>query len=160
MEQVSWDDVTGLFLPKLKGLLSGRADVQLPTEAEWEYACRAGTTTAYSFGDTFDLAKAHVLAKETVPVKALAPNPWGLHQMHGNVSEWCADAKRTYASSTVENPDGGQLGIDRVLRGGSLGSGAWRVRSAFRLDAPRGRRIQFIGFRFALRSIEPGAEGR
>jgi sulfatase modifying factor 1 len=160
VENVSWNDVTGLFLPKLKGLLGGRADVLLPTEAEWEYACRAGTTTAYCFGDRFDPAKVHVQAKETVPVKALAPNPWGLHQMHGNVWEWCADAKRIYAASAVENPDGGQDGVFRVLRGGSWDDVAGRARSAHRFESHRDYRLQGIGFRFALRSIEPGAGGR
>jgi formylglycine-generating enzyme required for sulfatase activity len=160
VDSVSWDDVTGLFLPKLKDLLGGRADVLLPTEAEWEYACRAGTTTAYSFGDRFDPAEVHVQAEETVPVKALAPNAWGLHQMHGNVWEWCADAKRTYAASAVENPDGGQDGVGRVLRGGSWGIEAGCARSACRYLDTRFSRIQDFGFRFALRSIEPGAGGR
>lgn len=162
VENVSWNDVTGLFLPKLKGLLVGRADVLLPTEAEWEYACRAGTKTAYSFGDTFDPAKAHVHAKETVPVKALVPNPWGLHQMHGNMREWCADAMRTYAAAAVKDPEGGQdsWAWTCVLRGGSWEDTPNSARSAYRQPAPRDHVWRNVGFRFALRSIEPAAGGR
>ncbi len=160
VDNVSWDHVTGLFLPKLNGLLSGQADVLLPTEAEWEYACRAGTTTAYSFGDTFDPTKVHVHAKQAVPVKALAPNPWGLHQMHGNVWEWCADARRTYGVEPAVDPDGGQDSVLRVLRGGSwYGEAGW-ARSAVRRHLHRDLRFQYFGFRFALRSIESGARGR
>lgn len=159
-DRVSWDDVTRLFLPQLTGLLGAGMEAVLPTEAEWEYACRAGTTTAYSFGDRFDPAMAHVQAMESVQVKALPPNPWGLYQMHGNVWEWCADAKRPYEAERVTDPDGGRDGVNRVLRGGSWSGGARWARSAYRHGNHRNLRGQSFGFRFAVRSIKPGAGGR
>ena len=131
-ERVSWDDVTQKFLPALNRQLSGVAAV-LPTEAQWEYACRAGTETAYHFGDTIDTDQVNYngnhpspggrqgeFRKRAVPVKALPANTWGLYQMYGNVREWCADARRGYtAEPVVEDPDGGQDGVFRVLRGGA-----------------------------------------
>ena len=100
----------------------------LPTEAEWEYSCRAGTKTGYSFGDAFDPARANVNSKETVTVKAYPPNPWGLYQMHGNVWEWCADNQRPYDAGSVTDPDGGQEGALRALRGGAWFDGpAWEA---------------------------------
>jgi formylglycine-generating enzyme required for sulfatase activity len=157
VEQVDWAEVTAGFLPNLSGLFGGRVEAVLPTEAEWEYACRAGTTTAFSFGDDFDPARAHVAAKQTVPVKALPPNPWGLYQMHGNVCEWCADSRRTYGMSPMVNPDGGQEVSCRTLRGGSWSSGALGVRSAARICQHIDDRVANFGFRFALKSIEAGA---
>jgi formylglycine-generating enzyme len=135
------------------------AEVFLPTEAQWEYACRAGTKTAYHFGETITTDQVNFDGQRTVPVKALPANPWGLYQMHGNVWEWCADALRSYTEESVADPDGGQDGSGRAVRGGSwLGEAGW-ARCAFRLGAPRGARYDFLGFRFALRSVEPGRQG-
>lgn len=170
-EQVSWDDVVTEFLPALNQQLT-EAEVFLPTEAQWEYACRAGTKTAYHFGETITTdhvnfdgnhpppgGKAGVYREKTVPVKALSGNAWGLYQMHGNVWEWCADARRSYTEESVTDPDGGQGGSDRALRGGSWYSVAWWSRSAHRSDSHRDDRRGNIGFRFALSSIELGRQG-
>jgi formylglycine-generating enzyme required for sulfatase activity len=112
---------------------------RLPTEAEWEYACRAGTTTAYSFGgDPRDLRNhawyAENAAKKAHPVGQKRPNPWRLFDMHGNVGEWCNDAydKSAYASHAEENPRGPAAGRRYVVRGGSWDSRAEACRSAAR----------------------------
>jgi formylglycine-generating enzyme required for sulfatase activity len=172
VERVSWDDVTQKFLPALNRQLTGVAAV-LPTEAQWEYACRAGTETAYHFGEQIHSDQVNYdgnhpppggrqgeYRERTVPVKALPANGWGLYQMHGNVLEWCADARRGYTAEPVEDPDGGQDGVGRVLRGGAWYFGARFARSAIRFEDPRDYRDVDFGFRFALRSIEPGAGGR
>ncbi len=171
VEQVSWDDVTEKFLPALNRQLA-EAEVFLPTEAQWEYACRAGTKTAYHVGETITTdqvnfdgnhpppgGKVGVYRRQTVPVKALPANPWGLYQMHGNVWEWCADARRSYAEESVTDPNGGQDGPGRALRGGSWDFGAICSRSAFRNYLGRDERFASFGFRFALRSVEPSRQG-
>jgi formylglycine-generating enzyme required for sulfatase activity len=115
-------------------------EYRLPTEAEWEYACRAGTTTAFSFGD--DAAKLGQYAwyqknaedigeKYAHRVGQKLPNPWGLYDMHGNVFEWCQDwAGRSGSEKVVSDPVGPAQGKYRVLRGGSLRTLSWHVRSA------------------------------
>ncbi|WP_442774827.1 SUMF1/EgtB/PvdO family nonheme iron enzyme [Sphaerotilus montanus] len=157
VEKVSSDDVTERFLPALNRQL-GEGAAYLPTEAQWEYACRAGTTTAYEFGDAFDPARANVSggAGNTVPVRQFPPSRWGLYQMHGNVLEWCADARRSYTEESVTDPEGGQDGSDRAVRGGSWLCVAKWSRSAFRGINTRYFRLGSFGFRFALRSVEQG----
>lgn len=157
VENVSWDDVTGQFLSALTRQLH-EAEVFLPTELQWEYACRAGTTTMFEFGDVFDPSRANISGGvgKTVLVRQFSPSRWGLYQMHGNVHEWCADASRRYTEKSVTDPEGSQDGSDRVLRGGSWDDGARWSRSACRDGGPRRRRRGYFGFRFALRSIEPG----
>jgi formylglycine-generating enzyme required for sulfatase activity len=170
VEQVSWDDVTKKFLSALNGVLA-EAEVFLPTEAQWEYACRAGTKTAYHFGETITTdqvnfdgnhpppgGQAGVYRQKTLPVKALLANSWGLYQMHGNVWEWCSDARRSYAEESVADPDGGQGGSVRALRGGSWLLGAGWSRGASRHGYHRVTRSGRFGFRFALRSVEPGRQ--
>ncbi|HRH75311.1 MAG TPA: formylglycine-generating enzyme family protein, partial [Zoogloea sp.] len=159
VEKVSWDDVTARFLPGLQRHLGVEVEAELPTEAEWEYACRAGTKTAYSFGEAFEPSRANVNSAETVPVKARAPNPWGLYQMHGNVLEWCADDRRPYGAESVTDPAGDREGAGRALRGGAWNLEPWWARSAYRYGLHRDDRYVFIGFRFALRSIQSGAGG-
>jgi len=159
VENVSWDDVTERFLPGLQRHLGAEVAAELPTEAEWEYACRAGTKTAYSFGEAIDPSQVNVSSAETVPVKARAPNPWGLYQMHGNVWEWCADDRRPYGAGPVTDPAGDRDGAVRALRGGAWGSEPRWARSAYRYGYLRDLRSGLTGFRFALRSIPGGAGG-
>jgi formylglycine-generating enzyme required for sulfatase activity len=173
VENVNWHDVQD-FLRKLEGLLPGcRAD--LPTEAEWEYACRAGTTTPFSFGKTITTDEVNYDGNypyaggakgkdrgKTVPVKSLPANVWGLYEMHGNVWEWCADGMRTYDGELQVDPRGPE-GKEprRADRGGSWISIARRARSACRDTFHPGLVYGFQGFRLCLRSIGPGqVQGR
>jgi formylglycine-generating enzyme required for sulfatase activity len=117
---------------------------RLPTEAEWEYACRAGTTTRYSFGNPAAKLSQHSWFKEnanktTHPVGQKMPNPWGLYDMHGNVWEWCNDyyGEDYYRNSRTEDPPGPSVGQERVLRGGSWASTAQSACSSSRYsEAP------------------------
>ena len=151
---VSWDDCQK-FIKKLNGLTKGK--YRLPTEAEWEYACRAGTTTAYSFGSKItpkDANYAGSKIEKPVEVGSYKPNAFGLYDMHGNVREWCEDRMgedRTadYPAGAVTDPMGPATGLPRVLRGGSyfLGPDS-ELRSAFRIWTADGG-FESIGFRLA-----------
>jgi formylglycine-generating enzyme required for sulfatase activity len=123
---------------------------RLPTEAEWEYACRAGTTTAYAFGETFDPKLANNNGSETVPVRSLPANPWGFFEMHGNVWEWCQDWFGDYPPGPVIDPVGPAEGSFRVLRGGSWFFVARYLRSASRYHVDPGDRSHTPGVRLAL----------
>ncbi len=127
---------------------------RLPTEAEWEYACRAGTSTPYSTGSSeSDLSRAGWYSgnsnSTTHPVGQKAANAWGLYDMHGNVWEWCSDwyVENYYSSSPANNPPGPSSGISRVLRGGSWGYNAWSCRAADRNWTQPYHRDYSIGFR-------------
>lgn len=137
VEQVSWDAVTARFLPEVNRRVPG-LNALLPTEMQWEYACRAGTATAYHWGDApIPPGRAQHEAcepRQTVPVKSFEPNAWGLYQMHGNVMEWCAEGGR---------------GDDRVARGGSWSGPARTLRSACRIERSRTSARNDLGFRFA-----------
>ena len=174
VEHVSWDDVQRFF-SALEGpdLLPAGIEAVLPTEAQWEYACRAGETRAYSFGDSVDrkqvnfdsgdnVQKRWQEKRTTVPVKALPANRWGLYQMHGNVWEWCDDAMRPYTADAVTHPSGatGEGVKSFAARGGCWFSFARLARSAQRDQLERVWRDGFLGFRFALRSnSQQGASG-
>jgi formylglycine-generating enzyme required for sulfatase activity len=126
---------------------------RLPTEAEWEYACRAGTTTPFSTGNNITTSQANYdgsepynnnakgeYRKKTMPVGSFAPNVWGLYDMHGNVREWCWNWYEYYSSGSQTDPVGPSSGSHRVLRGGSWLDDGWRVRSANRIFiTPSGR---------------------
>jgi formylglycine-generating enzyme required for sulfatase activity len=160
-EMVSWQDVQ-----QFNEIASRMAHVPvtLPTEAEWEYACRAGTTTRYSFGDDPELLVQYGNVADqalkaqwklipgypfikgddgfsvTAPVKSFKPNPWGLYDMHGNVWQWCQDIELTKLTAND----------DRIVRGGSWGDIAPNCRSASRNKHPLDFRSPNLGFRFII----------
>lgn len=124
----------------------------LPSEAQWEYACRAGTTTAYAVGDQITYREANFDARikgQTSVVGSYQANAWGLRDMHGNVWEWCADWFGDYPLKSVTDPQGPEIGKDRVVRGGSWHDYARIVRSAFRDRHEPGISSSSLGFRCA-----------
>jgi formylglycine-generating enzyme required for sulfatase activity len=155
VEQVSWDDVQ-VFIQRLNRQ-EGHNRYRLPTEAEWEYAARAGTSSAYSFGDGADSLGRYAWygnnsGVETHPVGQKQPNAWGLYDMHGNVWEWVQDwyGERYYSNASGTDPKGPSSGSIRVLRGGSWFDDAEYCRSAFRGSFTPDDRGNDIGFRLAL----------
>ena len=159
VEMVSWDDAVE-FCKKLSELpdekKAGRV-YRLPTEAEWEYACRAGSKTAYSFDDEEGLLPEYGWfnrnsSRRTHTVGLLEPNAWGLYDMHGNVWEWCSDRQGKYPKGAVSDPTGPKVGSFRVLRGGSWFLGAANCRSANRIRNDPSYRLYYYGFRVALSS--------
>jgi formylglycine-generating enzyme required for sulfatase activity len=162
VETVSWEEAAE-FCRKLSNLpeekAAGRA-YRLPSEAQWEYACRAGNTGRFGF-NSHGMPEQQVLRAYGVfmpdgtphPVGTLKPNAWGLYDMHGNVWEWCQDwyDKDYYAKSPADDPTGPLGGSSRVIRGGCCAAPAWRCRSAFRtyLD-PGVRSTALLGFRVSL----------
>ena len=152
VDSVSWNDIQALFLPSLAHELGAGTRARLPTEAEWEYACRAGSRATFHFGDSASprWMRFGGDTEGPVPVQALPPNAWGLHQMHGNVWEWCQDAKRRYLAEPALDPRGGSADVNRVLRGGSWAGPARWARSSCRFEAPRSQRLDDAGFRFVL----------
>ena len=139
-------------LPEERG--AGRV-YRLPTEAEWEYACRAGTTTKYSFGDVDSQLGYYGwfsgnADEQTHPVGLKKPNGWGLYDMHGNVWEWCNDFYGYYPDGAVTDPQGLLSGSGRVLRGGSCRSSARHGRSAYRSWTVTSGRGSHLGFRLAM----------
>jgi formylglycine-generating enzyme required for sulfatase activity len=151
---ISWADL-GVFVGELNEA-EGREIYRLPTEAEWEYACRAGTTTKWSFGDdvsqlveyawyynnAFDMGEMYAHA-----VGTKLPNPWGLYDMHGNVWEWCQDWKGSYLSGSQVDPVGLSSGSARVVRSGGFYYYDLYLRSANRNRHSPGKRDYFIGAR-------------
>lgn len=147
---------------------------RLPTEAEWEYACRAGTTTPFNTGNNITTSLANfdgrdiyngnpaggVYIEQTQPVGSYAPNAWGLYDMHGNVREWCRDywSSSYYSSSAVANPQGSTSSIWRMWRGGSWNDGAKNCRSAYRSSALPENYNNQLGFRLAADIMQVGAD--
>jgi formylglycine-generating enzyme required for sulfatase activity len=155
VEKVSWDDVQE-FIRRLNTKESG-ARYRLPTEAEWEYAARAGSSTAYGFGDGVGQLGQYAwydgnAGNTTHPVGQLQPNAWGLYDMHGNVWEWVQDWYGPYANGTVTDPAGPHAGSNRVYRGGGWRDDARYCRSAYRNNRAPGHRIAILGFRL-LREV-------
>jgi sulfatase modifying factor 1 len=165
---------TGDFCRRLteRGRRSGELpadwEFRLPTEAQWEYACRAGTTTATSFGDSLSSTQANFKGQpynggapgpslnRAAPVGSYPANPWGLHDMHGNTFEWCRDWYHSRlpggtdpdlyaAEAAAQRSEHG--GISRVRRGGAWSDDGWPCRSAFRVRFEPERRYDHIGFR-------------
>ncbi len=158
VDNVSWNNAVR-FCSQLSALPEEKAAgrvYRLPTEAEWEYACRAGSTTSWNCGNEEirlgDFAWFGNSSRGRVhPVRAKKPNAWGLCDMHGNVWEWCADwyEKDYYASSPVDDPPGPTAGTLRVVRGGGWGSTASDCRAAFRSTGLPIIRDNRLGFRVA-----------
>ena len=161
--RVSWFDCMK-FIKQLNKL--GQGKYRLPTEAEWEYSARAGTTTAYNWGDTIDCKKAMygnnslkynvcqgyiksigLPIDQPAPVKTYNPNSWGLYDMHGNVWEWCMDWFGNYEKNPVTDPKGPVSGTERVRRGGSWFKYSYSCRSANRSFGHPATRYRTTGFR-------------
>jgi formylglycine-generating enzyme required for sulfatase activity len=152
VENVSWNDAVA-FCKKLSEK-TGRT-VRLPTEAEWEYACRAGSRTRYSFGDDAEQLPRYAWFRKnsgskTQPVGQKQSNAWGLFDMHGNVWEWCSDWSGSYANAVATDPTGPKGGKSRVLRGGCWYSHSQYCRSADRGGGSPGLRGGNYGFRVAV----------
>lgn len=174
VENVSWYDATEFCreLSSRSGL-----NIDLPSEAEWEYACRAGTSTPFAYGKAIDSSMANFNGRfpyggakiglyrlTTLPVRSFKPNNWGLFGMHGNVKEWCLDWYGNYPSGTVRDPlnrnpspheiisdEGIMQRSDKVLRGGSWDSLGIFLRSASRDSNAPETRLGTIGFRIIIR---------
>jgi formylglycine-generating enzyme required for sulfatase activity len=160
---VSWNDVQQ-FQVWLNSLgLNEIGSFQSPTEAQWEYACRAGTTSPYYFGRQLNGTQANCdgnypygtdkegpYHEKTTPVGKYPANDWGLHDMHGNVFEWCADWYGDYPKGSATDPSGPEVSSFRVYRGGSWCNEAADCRSAGRRGNGPSIRISTIGFRVAL----------
>jgi formylglycine-generating enzyme required for sulfatase activity len=157
VDSVSWHDCQD-FIRKLRD--QDKKPYRLPTEAEWEYACRAGSTTAFHFGETVSTDQANyngnftygngkkgVYRAKTVVVGSFPANAWGLHDMHGNVWQWCQDWHGGYAVKDVADPQGPKTGKNRVLRGGSWASNPIFCRCANRNFSDPDNRTEFHGFR-------------
>ena len=149
VEQVSWEDCQE-FIRRLNG--QGEGIYRLPTEAEWEYACRAGTTTARFFGEDAGQLDAYAWYDgnsegKTHPVGGKQPNAWGVYDLYGNVWEWCRDWSGDYTADDATDPTGPATGQCRVLRGGNWYSKEDNCRSATRSNNTPGSRIFGGGFR-------------
>lgn len=168
VDQVSWDDATN-YCGRLtaRELAAGRLpagyEYRLPTEAQWEFACRAGTTTATAYGSSLSSTQANFSGdlpynggtpgpylRRTTKVGGYAANAWGLHDMHGNVEEWCLDSMKVHPGGS----DPTLTVIFRVLRGGSYSSDGQGCRSARRWGAFPETRSDGIGFRIALVPVQ------
>jgi formylglycine-generating enzyme required for sulfatase activity len=162
VEKIPWADAVD-FCQKLSQK-TGRT-VRLPTEADWEYACRAGTATTFHTGDTINADQANywaiytwgngkkgVYRQKTTPVGTFKPNAWGLYDMHGNVLQWCSDwyGKDYYAKSPAADPPGPETGVRRVMRGGCLGYKPSMCRSAYRENLMPEWRFESLGFRIVV----------
>lgn len=166
VENVSWNDVQ-LFIQKLnkrEGTNKLHNEYMLPTEAQWEYACRAGSKTSFANGKLIGLKSNLNLdaigwyennSRQTIhPIATRAPNIWGLYDMHGNVSEWCSNSKYRYPSYAVKNPPISYLdsGSNRVFRGGNWSDLPYACRSAYR----KGERKTYKNYNLGFRLIKRG----
>ena len=183
VETVSWDDAVAYCVAltakeRNQGRLPSGFAYRLPTEAEWEYACRAGTTTAFHFGEAMRSGMANFNGRYEYPpcdegsyscynpsgvylsaptkVENHAPNAWGLHDMHGNISEWCHDwFADNLPGGSVTDPLGPETGEIRIIKGGSWDENAWGCRAAFRFSIYPDARSNTIGFRVVIGAVHP-----
>ncbi|MDA8990389.1 SUMF1/EgtB/PvdO family nonheme iron enzyme [Opitutales bacterium] len=170
VEKASWEDAQ-IFLSQLNsieqtaGRLPNGWKYVLPTEAQWEYACRAGTTTAYSWGNDINSSRANYNwdggpndgndFKQTRDVGQYAANPWGFFDMQGNVWEWVSDWKANYLTGAQTNPEGPASGSYRVKRGGSWNNDGTYLRSAKRYSSTPSYRATGLGFRVGFQPVQP-----
>ena len=158
VERVSWT-ACQTFIARLNDQIPGLA-LRLPTEAQWEYACRAGTTGA-RYDENLDSIAWYEMNSEdeTHEVGQKRPNAWGLYDMLGNVLEWCEDWYAPYSANAMMNPRGPATGSDRALRGGYRSYGARYVRAALRSAFDPDSRSPDIGFRCLSSGGETGSHG-
>jgi formylglycine-generating enzyme required for sulfatase activity len=160
VEQVSWNDCQE-FIKKLQE--KDKKPYRLPTEAEWEYACRAGTTTPFYFGETISVDQANfngnytysesktgTYREKTVPVGSFPPNAWGLFDMHGNVWQWCQDCYEEKFTKTDATDPVCNTGESRVIRGGSWIDNPLECRSAYRGGSRPALKHSLVGLRLCF----------
>lgn len=164
VNEVSWDEAMA-FVEWLNAQ-EPRNRYRLPTEAEWERACRAGTSTPFWWGTSIRTDQANydgnsvygggvggTFRRATVPVGSLPASPWGLHEIHGNVREWCADVydDRDYPNGRATDPKGPAPGErnSRLVRGGAFAEASHMLRAAFRIGVGGGEARSYVGFRVA-----------
>jgi formylglycine-generating enzyme required for sulfatase activity len=156
VEMLKWDEAVSFCkrLADLPGEKERKRLYRLPTEAEWEYACRAGTTTMFSFPDHteyFDYCWCgEDLDSAPLPVASRKPNPWGLYDMHGNVCEFVADYFGELSAEEAVDPKGPSTGEERIIKGGGWSAHLDVCRSACRISNPEWYRFHNIGFRVLL----------
>jgi len=172
VEQVGWEDCQ-TYVAKLRKLVAG-LEAGLPTEAQWEYACRAGTETPFSFGGELNGTQANCdgripygtptegpYLRESREAGSYPPNPWGLYDVHGNVLEWCQDGFREYGNTPVSDPVGPLgKGTMLALRGGGWRYSAKSCRSASRIASLPGNLSPDLGFRLVAGQPDPEPEPR
>ncbi len=167
VEMVSWNDCQEFIK---KSCERDKKPYRLPSEAEWEYACRAGTTTPFFFGQTISTDQANyygdvvygnenkgVKRLKTTAVGSFPANAFGLHDMHGNVWQWCQDYFGDYPQNDVVDPQGPEKGIFRIMRGGSWWHYPQFCRSAYRIKYEPGHRSNTLGFRLCF-CLEQGQD--
>jgi formylglycine-generating enzyme required for sulfatase activity len=156
VEMVSWNEAVAFCETLTKRENRRGWEFSLPTEAQWEYACRAGNTTTYSWGNTISPNHANYPGnnlKKTQESGSYSPNSWGFYDMHGNVAEWCNDYFGPYSRDVVVDPQGPISAPDLVRRGGSWIALLKYLRSAGRIEGKPDRKESYIGFRVALKQL-------
>jgi len=163
VEKVTFLDVNTYCLALTRrereaGRLPAGYEYRLPSEAEWEYACRAGTTNLFNFGDDSGIADQFAWTAEnsdatTHPVGLKRANPWGLHDMHGNVWEWCLDWFEPYPAAALTDPTGATTSKFKVFKGGGWNQDIEYARSSSRFMMSPSNGIHFVGFRVVLGPI-------
>jgi formylglycine-generating enzyme required for sulfatase activity len=168
VDSVSWNDCQEFLKEINRKYPVNGFEWCLPTEAQWEYACRAGSSTPFFWGDSlkggdkanccgefpYGTKTKGYYRESTVPVHRFVPNAWDLYNMYGNVLEWCLDWYGTYPNGDTVNPTGQPSGFARVLRGGAWGSRAHRCRSACRTRSEPDTRYSTFGLRVTLVPVQ------